>query len=142
MRPESIRSVLVMADEGSPTPRGDPMENVMRVFLAKNRALFAAVFERDLWPQIQLGFGTFPHGERSDPRRLAELVRRSHGESVTACAQIASYALEAGGGPVELTILTVHGLGEGASAPPELQLTAEELLPILDLTSPAAGRAR
>lgn len=134
--------MLIMVDEGTPTPPGDPMELVMRAFLAQNRALFAALYERDLWPGVQLGFGAFPRGERTDPRRLAALVRRSHGDRVTASVQFAERALEKDRAPVDLTILTVHGLTDGASAPLELRPIECELLPLLDLTTPLQERAR
>lgn len=142
VRPESVRSILVLADEGTEPPPGDPMELVMRVFHAKNRAMFAAVLQRDLWPLIQLGFGAFAAGERTDPRRLAEFVRKSHGPELTACAQLVRHPLSAARAPSDLTLLTVHHLGQGQSAPERIEPSADAIVPLLDLTSPLAGRDR
>lgn len=142
LRPESIRSVLVMADEGQAAPAGDPIDTVLRVFLAQNRALYAALFERDLWPSVQLGFGKFARAQRTDPARLAELVRRSHGERASACAQIVTCPLEPGGAAAELTLLTVHGIGSGDAGASTCALLEGPIEPLLDLTNPTAGRDR
>lgn len=142
VRPESLRSILVMADDSIAEPKGDPMELVMRVFHAQNRAMFAAVLERDLWEQIQLGFGRFAHEERTDPQRLAALVRKSHGEGVTATAQAVRYALAKDREPSDLTLLTIHRAERGESLPPSLAPTSEPIVPRLDLTSPVVGRDR
>lgn len=142
VRPESLRSVLLMAGEGEPEPDGDPMELVMRAFNARNRELFAAVFRRELWEQIQLGFGTFSEAQRKDAAQLAELVRRSHGDEVGAFVQEVAHPLRAGAAPSSLTLLIVYRPTGGSGRPGEITQVEGALLPLLDLTSPIEGRAR
>lgn len=137
VRPESVRAVLVLAEEGAPEPKGDGIEYVMRAFLARNRDLFQALMQRDLWPAVQIGRAVVTPAERDDPAKLAARIERSYGAGLLGLLQEVR-----GTDGVALFLLTVHGATGGEPEEHRFRRVDAAIAPRLDLTDPAAERAR
>lgn len=137
VRPESVRAVLVLTEADAPEPTGDGVEYVLRVFQARNPELGRAMMQRDLWPAVQIGRAAVPSDERDDPARLAARIERSHGAGLLGLLQDSNGP---DGAPVVL--LVVHGAAGDEPAEHHFRRTELALLPRLDLTDPAAERAR
>lgn len=137
VRPESVRALLVLVEDGEPEPQGDGMEYVMRAFLGRNRLMFQALMERDLWPAVQIGRAVVPAAERDDPVQLAARIERSHGPGLLGLLQNVT-----GPDGAELTLMTVHGAVGGEPEAERFARIESAIQPRLDLTDPAAERAR